>query len=209
LGSCTANAIGAAFEFDQIKEKLPHVWRPSRLFIYYNERSIEGTVSQDAGAQIRDGIKSVASQGACSEDLWPYDITKFADQPPADTYTNASKHLVTSYQSVAQDAQQIKGCLASGYPVVFGFTVYSDFESQQVASTGVVNMPTSSETVVGGHAVLCVGYDDSTSQFIVRNSWGNGWGLNGYFLFPYQYLLSSSLASDLWTVRFVQGTPNS
>jgi C1A family cysteine protease len=209
LGSCTANAIGAAFEFDQIKEKVAHVWRPSRLFIYYNERVMEGDVSQDAGAQIRDGIKSVATQGACSEDLWTYDITKFADQPPQNCYANAAKHLATSYQSVAQSLSQIQGCLASGYPVVFGFTVYDSFESAQVASTGVLNMPASSESVLGGHAVLCVGYDNASQRFIVRNSWGDAWGQKGYFTMPYTYLLDSNLASDLWTIRFVQSTPTS
>jgi len=211
LGSCTANAIGAAFEFDQIKEKVPHVWRPSRLFIYYNERSIEGDIAQDGGAQIRDGIKSVATQGACSEDLWVYDITKFADQPPADCYTNAAKHLVTSYQSVTQSLAQIQGCLASGYPMVFGFTVYDSFESAAVASSGVLNMPATGEAVVGGHAVLCVGYDNPSQRFIVRNSWGTGWGLSGsgYFSMPFTYLLDPNLASDLWTIRFVQSTPTS
>jgi C1A family cysteine protease len=207
LGSCTGNSIAAGFEFDQIKEKLKHIWVPSRLFIYYNERVIEDTVASDAGAQIRDGIKSVVSQGCCSEDLWPYDISKFADAPPQSCYANAKQNLVTSYQSVAQIANQMKGCLASGYPFVFGFTVYESFESQEVASTGIVPMPASSETVLGGHAVLCVGYDDSDSSFLVRNSWGSGWGLKGYFKIPYQYLLDSNLASDFWVIKTVLGTP--
>ncbi len=214
-GNCTANAIGAAFEFDQIKEKLAHIWRPSRLFIYYNERVIEGDVGQDAGAQIRDGIKSINVQGACSEDLWTYsdDTTsanpKFAQKPPDNCYTNAAQHLATSYQSVVQNIQQIKGCLASGYPVVFGFTVYDSFESQQVATTGILNMPGASEQVVGGHAVLCVGYDDSQQRILVRNSWSANWGQKGYFTMPYQYITDANLASDLWTVRFVQGTAKS
>jgi C1A family cysteine protease len=220
LGSCTANALGAAFEFDQIKEKVPHIWRPARLFIYYNERSIEGDIGQDNGAQIRDGIKSLASQGACSEDLWPYDISQFATTPPPKCYTNAAKHLIQNYSSVPQVMSQIKGCCASGYPVVFGFTVYESFESQQVASSGVLAMPGSSEQVVGGHAVLCVGYDDtmtvqnpdgstSTGMVLVRNSWGTGWGQSGYFWMPYDYISNSNLASDLWTIRFVQSTPTS
>ena len=220
LGSCTANAIGGAFEFDQIKEKLPHYWRPARLFIYYNERVIEDDVAQDAGAQIRDGIKSVAAQGTCSEDLWPYDIAKFAEKPSAHCYSNAAQHLVTSYQAVAQSIQQIKGCLASGYPVIFGFTVYDSFESQQVASSGILPMPGPSEAVVGGHAVLCVGYNDtmtvqnpdgstSTGMVLVRNSWGASWGQAGYFWMAYDYITNSNLASDLWTLRFVQGTPTS
>lgn len=220
LGSCTANAIAAAFEFDQIKEKVPHVWRPSRLFIYYNERSIEGDVSQDAGAQIRDGIKSVNTQGVCSEDLWTYDDgpTKFAQQPPADCYKEGLTHLASQYSAVAQDINQIKGCVASGYPMVLGFTVYTAFESQAVATSGILTMPASTEQVLGGHAVLCVGYDDnmkitnpdgsvSTGAILIRNSWGPSWGQKGYFWMPFDYIVNANLASDFWTIRFVQSTP--
>jgi C1A family cysteine protease len=98
----------------------------------------------------------------------------------------------------------MKGCLASGYPFVFGFTVYDSFESQQVANTGIVPMPASGESVVGGHAVMAVGYDDSQHRFIVRNSWGSGWGMQGYFTIPYAYLTEANLSSDFWTIRLVQ-----
>src|SRR5215469_6767170 len=77
LGSCTANAIGGAIQFEQMKQSIPN-FTPARLFIYYNERAIEGTVASDSGAQIRDGVKSVAQQGACPETMWPYVISKFA-----------------------------------------------------------------------------------------------------------------------------------
>jgi C1A family cysteine protease len=97
----------------------------------------------------------------------------------------------------------MKGCLASGYPFVFGFTVYDSFESQQVATTGVAPMPQSGEQVVGGHAVLAVGYDDGQQRFIVRNSWGTGWGMQGYFTLPYAYLIDANLADDYWTIRLV------
>jgi len=95
----------------------------------------------------------------------------------------------------------LKGCLASGYPFVFGFTVYQSFESAQVAKTGIVPMPAPHEAVVGGHAVLAVGYDDASQQFIVRNSWGDGWGIKGYFMMPYGYLTDTSLSDDFWTVQ--------
>lgn len=209
LGSCTANGIGAAIEFDQIKEKLPHVWVPSRLFIYYNERVIEGSVKIDAGAQIRDGIKSVVAQGICSEELWKYDITKFAKKPPAKCYTNAKTHLVTSYMRVTQTLSQMKGCLAAGFPFIFGFSVYESFESQEVARTGILNMPGPKEQMIGGHAVICVGYDDKTQRFLIRNSWGSSWGMSGYFTIPYSYLTDHNLADDFWTIRFVQGTKTS
>ena len=186
LGSCTANAIGGAIEFDQLKQKT-NAFVPSRLFIYYSERVIEGTVSQDSGAQIRDGIKAVATIGAPPETDWPYDITKFAHQPPQAAYTDAKKDIVASYARVVQNLAQMQGCLASGYPFVFGFTVYESFESEAVAQTGKVPMPASGEKTMGGHAVCAVGYDDGKRVFIVRNSWGASWGMKGYFTIPYEY----------------------
>jgi C1A family cysteine protease len=202
LGSCTANAIAGAIEFDLMKENKKE-FMPSRLFIYYNERAIEGTVDSDSGAQIRDGVKSVADQGDCPEDLWPYDINKFTDKPSQNCYDNAVQHKAVQYQRVIRDLNQMKGCLASGYPFVFGFTVYQSFESQEVAQTGHASMPSSGEQAVGGHAVLAVGYDDSQNWFVVRNSWGTSWGMKGYFTLPYSYLLNANLADDFWTIRVV------
>jgi C1A family cysteine protease len=204
LGSCTGNAIAGAVQFDREKQKLKPDFVPSRLFIYYGERVIEGTVNSDAGAQIRDGIKVVAKQGVPPETDWPYDITKFADKPPPKAFTDALKDLAVSYSRVAQNLGQMKGCLASGFPFVFGFTVYDNFESQQVAQTGVVPMPASGESVLGGHAVVAVGFDDGQQRFIVRNSWGTGWGMQGYFTIPYAYLTDTGLASDFWTIRLIK-----
>jgi C1A family cysteine protease len=217
IGSCTANAIAGAIEFDLKKQKLAD-FVPSRLFIYYNERSMEHSVASDSGAQIRDGVKSVNKLGVCPETEWPY-IAPPADPntnlwppgaPPAEKpapacYQDALKHKVVSYQRVNPDLAQMKGCLAAGYPFVFGFTVYDSFESAAVAKTGVVNMPASTESVVGGHAVLAVGYDDAAQRFIVRNSWSAKWGQKGYFTMPYTYLITSNLASDFWTIRMVEG----
>ena len=204
LGSCTANAIGGAFEFDVLRQKATDLM-PSRLFIYYNERVMENTVNSDAGAQIRDGIKSVAKQGVCPESEWPYDTAQFAVQPPAQCYTGALSHRASSYQRVAQLLNQLKGCLAHGNPFVFGIAVYESFESDQVAQTGEVPMPATGERLLGGHAVLAVGYDDSTQRFTVRNSWGSGWGMAGYFTLPYAYLIDRSLSSDFWTLLAVTG----
>jgi C1A family cysteine protease len=203
LGSCTGNAIAAAMEFDLIKEGAKPEFTPSRLFIYYNERVLEHTVNSDSGAQIRDGVKSVNKQGAPPESLWPYDITKFEKKPSADAYGQAAKHKVSSYQRVARSLSQMKGCLAAGFPFVFGFTVYDSFESEAVAKTGQVPMPSAGESVLGGHAVLAVGYEDDQQRFIVRNSWGDTWGMKGYFTMPYAYLLDSDLSDDFWTLRQV------
>lgn len=203
LGSCTSNAIAAALEFDQKKQGLTES-RPSRLFIYYNERSMEGTVSSDSGAMIRDGIKSVNRQGTCPESMWPYDISQFTIKPPVLCYQTALQHRAVSYQRVTRSLAQMKGCLAAGYPFVLGFTVYESFESDQVAQTGIVPMPSHNEQVLGGHAVLCVGYDDAQQRFYVQNSWGINWGIEGFFTMPYAYLLSSKLSGDFWTIRTVQ-----
>jgi len=204
LGSCTANAIAGAIEFDQRKQGTKE-FVPSRLFIYYNERVMEGTVNQDAGAQIRDGVKSVATLGAPPETDWQYDISKFSTRPPKQAYSDAKSDLVSAYARVTQDLMQMRGCLAGGYPFVFGFTVYESFESQSVADTGQVPMPASGEQVKGGHAVVAVGYDDQKRVFFVRNSWGTDWGKDGYCFMPYEYLLTPHLANDFWTIRSVTG----
>ena len=114
-------------------------------------------------------------------------------------------NTVTSYMRVPQTQAQIQQCLADGYPVVFGFTVYESFESDVVARTGVVPMPGKREKVLGGHAVVCVGYDRSKKAFLVRNSWGTSWGQGGYFWMPFAYLTNNNLADDLWTVRMIKG----
>ncbi len=203
LGSCTANAIGAAIQFNRMKQKRKPNFVPSRLFIYYCERVIEGTVNSDSGAQIRDGIKTVAHNGDCPEKEWPYDVEKFTVKPLPKCYKDALKYKAVSYQRVVQALSQLKGCLASGFPIVFGFTVYESFESAAVARTGKMPMPSPSEKLLGGHAVLAVGYDDASQRFIVRNSWGKGWGMQGYFTMPYAYLTDDNLSDDLWTIRLV------
>ncbi len=205
LGSCTANAIAAALEFDQKKQRLKNVFTPSRLFIYYNERAMEGTIDSDSGAMIRDGVKTVAKRGACSEASWPYEIDRFRDKPGRECYAQGRDHQAIRYLRLNQALGQLKGCLAEGFPFVFGFSVFESFETAQVASSGEVEMPRAKEEFLGGHAVLAVGYDEQAQRFIVRNSWGPKWGKRGYFTMPYPYLLQSSLSRDFWTIRQVEG----
>jgi C1A family cysteine protease len=199
LGSCTANALAGALEFLEKKDKVPFV-DCSRLFIYYNERVIEHSTKYDNGAMIRDGIKTLAKQGVCSEKTWPYVIARFTVKPPAVCYKEALSRRLTSYHRI-MTLDEMRTCLAEGFPFVFGFTVYESFESQQVAKTGTVSMPKPKERVLGGHAVLAVGYDDSKKRFVVRNSWGTDWGMKGYFTMPYDYLADRNLSDDFWTVR--------
>ena len=204
LGSCTANAINAAYQYMQRKQK-QRDFLPSRLFVYYNERVMEGTVDTDSGAMIRDGIKSVAHAGVCPEDMWPYDIAEFRTKPPKQCYTEALKNQAIVYRRVINTSlHQLQGALASGTPVVFGFSVYESFEGPDVARTGKVPLPPRGEKLLGGHAVLAVGYDDAGQSFIVRNSWGTGWGDKGYCTMPYAYLTDPQLARDFWAIYAVE-----
>ncbi|HEY2896575.1 MAG TPA: C1 family peptidase, partial [Gemmatimonadaceae bacterium] len=164
LGSCTSNAIGGAFEFELRKQHEPD-FIPSRLFIYFNERVIERTVDTDSGAQLRDGMKTLAKQGVCPETLWPYVISEFATAPTAECYAEAKKHLGVTYMRVEQDVAQMRGCVAAGFPFIFGFTVYESFESDAVARTGTVPMPEGDERTLGGHAMCVVGYDNPKKLF--------------------------------------------
>ena len=203
LGSCTANALGGALAYEHHKAGLGRLM-PSRLFIYYGERVIEVTIQSDAGAQLRDGIKVVAALGAPPEKLWPYDLTKFARKPPQKVYKAALEHRAVIYYRVEQTRlRELLGCLASGFPFLFGFTVYDGFESSKVVRTGVLDLPKPGERVLGGHAVLAVGYNQETKRFLIRNSYGASWGRKGYFSMPFDYLLDSDLAADFWTIRAV------
>ena len=203
LGSCTANAIGAAFEYGQRRQGLSD-FMPSRLFIYYNERDIEGTIDTDSGAMIRDGIKTVAKLGVCAEVTWPYEIAHFRDKPSQQAFAEAETHQALVYRRVTASLRQMQGCLASGSPIVFGFSVYESFESEEVARSGDVSLPPPDEALIGGHAVVAVGYDDASQRFLVRNSWGEGWGQAGYCTMPYGYLTDPQLARDFWTIYTVE-----
>jgi C1A family cysteine protease len=197
LGSCTGNAIAGAIEYAS-KAQGKKVFMPSRLFIYYNERVIEGTVSQDAGAEIRDGIKSVASDGVCDENLWPYDTAKFTDKPSYDAYAQAKRGIIKQYARVPVAMHNIQNVLTHKVPVVIGCSLYQSFESDAVAANGMVPMPNPSEQQIGGHCMLLVGY--TQTHFIVRNSWGDGWGDKGYCYIPFDYLLNTNLADDFWAI---------
>ena len=195
LGSCTANAISNSLRF---KGKL--AYQPSRLFIYYFSRLIEGTVSEDSGCVIRDVMKEIAMYGACSEHLLPYDIIKYTIKPSDQCQKAALQHIKSfKYMSVNQDMTSLKNALCQGYMITFGISVFDSFESDAVAKTGYVPMPdTQNEQNLGGHCINIVGYSDVSKLFTIMNSWSDSWGDNGFCYLPYKYVLDSNLASDFW-----------
>jgi C1A family cysteine protease len=204
LGSCTGNAIAGAIEL--IDRKNNKQLEISRLFIYYQERLLEGTVYYDSGAYIRDGIKACYTYGAPLESIWPYNLSKWATRPTPAAYTDALKRKVTGYAKCANFAA-VKNALAAGTPVIVGFLVYSSFETNAVTTTGMMPYPnTASEQLLGGHAVCIVGYDDTLNggRFICRNSWGTGWGDRGHFYMPYQVIQNTAMSSDFWTISGVR-----
>jgi len=204
LGSCTANALGAAFQFEQIKQKKED-FVPSRLFIYYNERVLEGTVNQDAGAMIRDGIKTMVKEGVCPEKMWPYRTGKFRKKPPQECYTVALDNQVLEYLRITPHSlYEVKHCLTQGYPISFGFMIFESMMTDRVAMNGMVPVPSNTEQPMGGHAVLAVGYDDSKKALLVRNSWGTAWGIKGYFWLPYEFVTQPNMSADYWTIRMVE-----
>jgi C1A family cysteine protease len=210
LGSCVSHGIGAAYSYDLAKQGGARNYDPSRLFIYYNGRVSEGTVGQDSGLTITDGAKALAASGAPPSADWPYDITRYTVKPPAQAYTDGQATRAVKYAQVQQSVADMQACLSAEYPIVIGFTVYESFESDQVASTGVVPMPSTSEQVLGGHCALVVGYGVNVDgqpvndgRWLARNSWGTSWGKRGYFTFPQPYLINSQLASDFWVVQQV------
>lgn len=198
IGSCTANALCFLYDYGDNTEK----YKYSRLFLYYNERVLDNDVSDDAGSTITQGINALSKYGVCEEKNWPYtdDSKKFKQKPPAVCYIDGLKHKVVSAEPIKQTLTNLKTCLANGNPFACGIQIYSSFESDLVAQTGIVPMPVKNDDYMGGHAIACVGYDDNKKMFIMRNSWGVGWGEKGYFYLPYAYLTDDNLAGDFWKI---------
>ena len=183
---------------------------PSRLFIYYNERAIEGTVNEDAGAYIRDGIKALNKQGACFESTWPYITSRFKTKPNALAYKNALANTVKQYMRVnVPDMNSKRQAILTNHGIAFGISVYDSFQSDNATKTGLIPMPKTNEKMLGGHAMAIIGYDDnkvigaSKGAFEVRNSWGTSWGDHGYCWIPYDYLNNPQLCDDNWILKLV------
>lgn len=198
LGSCTANAIASGLrEYLLLKEKQP--WEAlSRLFLYYEERLMEGTVNEDNGAEIRNGMKALKNAGVCPESENPYDSSKFTNPPTLENILDAKQYKISEYQRVS-NLTMLKAALAEGQTVVIGVKVYSSFEIDEVIETGFVPIPNiAKENLLGYHAILAVGYDNINQLVIGRNSWGINWGDKGYLYLPYQFW-TDNLILDMWT----------
>lgn len=204
LGSCTGQAIAGAIEL--LHKRQNRTLDISRLFIYYYERMFIGTINYDSGAYIRDGIKACYTYGAPTENLWPYNISKFKTVPSKPALLDAAKRKVTSYQR-AVVFNQVIDAITSGYPVTIGFSVYSSFDSPTVARTGIMPYPdVNKERLLGGHAVLLVGYNKHNNTFIARNSWGTNWGDKGYFYMPFQVIQNTRMSNDFWVIKSIANT---
>ena len=195
IGSCTSCALAALLGKAK-RSNHPY----SRLYIYYNIRKEENTVSSDTGATMLDGIKSIQNYGACPEIIWPYERSNFVSKPTSQCYIKGSENKALKVRNINENLNDLKTALYKGYPIAFGIQVYQSFESHSVAVTGHVRLPKYGETYLGGHAVTMVGYSDTKQCFIVRNSWGTSWGDKGHFYLPYNYVLAPDLSSDYWII---------
>jgi C1A family cysteine protease len=202
LGSCVANAIAGAIRATRSKNKMS-VYDPSRLFIYYFARVLDGTdPKEDAGTYIRSGFKAVNKNRVCSERNWPYKIADFSVEPNKNAQKAATQHRKFNYLSLDGAPEEIKHSLASGYPVVFGTAVYRSFMTKTVAQTGLVPNPDKTkEECLGGHAMVIVGYNNSQGHYVVANSWGADWGDKGFCYIPFEYIHDSVVTSDFWSPR--------
>lgn len=201
LGSCTGFGTTSALTITEQNAGKPQVLL-SALMQYFDERVLEGSVNQDAGAQIRDGIKCLAQQGVATEAQWPYDISRYTMPPPPAVVAEAAAHKAAAYHRVT-GVRQAKVALAAGMPVIIGFTVYASFEGNW-AVPGHMPMPARGEQILGGHCVHIEDYVDDPAvpgggYFVVANQWGTGWQANGWFFMPYAYWTPRRV-SDCWVI---------
>lgn len=204
-GSCTGNAGCGHFEtviFKQTGKRL--VLSPQ--FLYYKERELEGSLPDDAGAQSRTIFKVLNQFGCCEESEDPYDTSKMNNVPTPEQLTQAAEHKIGAYHR-NPDLGSIISCLASGWTCTVAIGVYSSFETDEVAKTGVVPIPNDADLMLGGHEIYAWGYDlDGTVSWnkfgtkgvMLRNSWGASWGKDGDFLLPFEYFHNSDWFSDSW-----------
>jgi hypothetical protein len=203
IGSCTANAADALCGFRLIKEGYP-VFQGARLATYFWTRLLEGTPNEDAGAEIRDTIKTIVDYGLADEKLWPYNTSKFTTKPTQAVVTDAAQRKAVTYVLIDQPGMTgqaivdaMKQQLAAGNTMEFGTNCYQSIYG--VGSDGMIPAPKKNETPIGGHALHICGYDDSKKAFLLQNSWGTVWGMKGFGYLPYSYFTSGD-ACDIWII---------
>jgi len=209
LGSCTAHAGVGMLEYYQRRAFGKHI-DASRLFLYKVTRNLLGWKG-DTGAYLRTTMKALVMTGVPPEQYWPYVLTKYDEEPSAFLYALGDDYEALKYYrldppggAAAKTLDTVKAYLAAGLPSMFGFTVYNSIPPSGDGK-GEIPFPKSGEKVLGGHAVLAVGYDDakkigaSTGALLIRNSWGAGWGAAGYGWLPYDYV-TRGLANDFWAL---------
>lgn len=211
LGSCTANAGMGVIEYFEKRSFGKHL-DGSRLFLYKTTRKLLNWKG-DTGAYLRSTMGAMAMFGIPLEQYWPYQVSRFDREPGAFVYALAQNYQALTYYRLdpigatpPEILKSVKTHLGAGLPSMFGFTCYSSLYS---AEEGKIPFPTMNEKVVGGHAVVAVGYDDdlvitngdvqTKGALLIRNSWGTGWGMAGYGYLPYDYILNG-LAVDFWVL---------
>jgi C1A family cysteine protease len=205
LGSCSSNALTNAYELCVNRLYPEYFTHLSRLFIYYNTRAEYGDIQKDDGIFLRDGLKSLAKFGVCTESLWPYDTEKFDDRPTNECYEDAKKRTILKYQKLIS-TYYITEVLNSNKPVVFGMEIYDSFmDLNERIST--VHFPSRKERSLGGHAMCMVGYDLEKRLFLAKNSFGTSWGDKGYCWIPFDYIKQEGY--DIWTFDISNQTGDS
>jgi C1A family cysteine protease len=196
LGSCVGQAVVGAYELLLRKNNPAEFEDLSRLFVYYNARLMEGHVNEDDGAYVRDAIKAVYTYGICLEKLWPYDTGLFSVPPTVNSYEDATHRTIKNYYKV-NGLGNILDALNQDRPIVASMQVYSNFDNLEDSVDYTLTMPTASDNILGGHAVVLVGYNLAKKLILCRNSFGADWGIAGYFWVPFEYVSTNFM--DNWT----------
>lgn len=205
IGSCVANSAASCYRFESAQVIGNFSFNPSRLFVYYNARKLQGWEREDSGAYIRDGFKAMNKWGLANENVWPYVTRDFAKEPTSQVYSDGLNNVIVKYARVEQTETALKETLLTGAAVSFGFNVYNSFMSGTWdTTTGMMPLPKSTERVIGGHAVTIIGYNDAKKAFLIQNSWGTSWGLKGKFWMPYSFLLDGSECDDFWAIETIK-----
>lgn len=218
LGSCVGCSVASLHAYER------KVVMRSILQIYYEARRLRGWEQWDTGAYIRDAIKVIANLGAGRHSWWPYDVTKFTEDPPIKVDRDALLRRIFSYWAL-EGREQYRNCLASGHPFVVGSTLYSNFGNSQAWNHGIIGMPSGRDYEWGGHAYLIIGYDEEfrssewaqnrmmagmprdlipNDVYICRNSWSTEWGYRGDFAVAADFIDMLVFSDDAWTIRKIR-----